>query len=516
MEENRKLIMWEKIKTFVGKYEVLILLVLMVVALRIPSLYEPNRYADEDIYLTLGQGLKRGLVFYKDIHDNKPPLLYVVAAVTGSVKMFRFVLMIWSVTNVILMWKLAEKLIKNRWGIILSTFVFSVLSSIPLIEGNIANGEIFMIMPVTAAILLLVSTLEKEKKRKEKKNGDSNWWKYLSVGVLMTVGFLFKVPVVFELFTVLVWLVVYRSKSFKVFWGEIFRKRTWLIILGFLGPILLTIIYYFYKGAGESYIRSALGQNIGYLSSWEGGSQPFYMSGLFIRGMMMMSGMVVVWLLRKRLKSEWGLVTLWFIGALFGSQLSGRPYPHYFIEILPPATLLMGMMIKKNEWLKKMVGIGFLGLIVLSIVKYQFWYYESWPYYKNFVSYISGNKSQDEFYEFWGEGVTRNYEVANYIGSITEENEKIFVWGTEPAIYALSNRLPVGKYTVAYHISDFGAKEETLKTLMEEKPRVIVNMINEKISFDEFHAWRESNYGIAKVVDDAEVYIKIDGDETKK
>ncbi len=52
---------WNKIKAFIEKNEVLILLVLMVVVLRIPSLFEPNRYADEDIYLTLGQGLKKGV-----------------------------------------------------------------------------------------------------------------------------------------------------------------------------------------------------------------------------------------------------------------------------------------------------------------------------------------------------------------------------------------------------------------------------------------------------------------------
>jgi len=41
-------------------------------------------------------------------------------------------------------------------------------------------------------------------------------------------------------------------------------------------------------------------------------------------------------------------------------------------------------------------------------------------------------------------------------------------------------------------------------------------MANEQMSFDEFHAWRESYYGMAKIIDEAEVYIRIDGDETKK
>lgn len=54
---------WLKLKTGIEKNEGLILILLLVAVLRIPGLFEPNRYADEDIYLTLGQGLRKGLVF---------------------------------------------------------------------------------------------------------------------------------------------------------------------------------------------------------------------------------------------------------------------------------------------------------------------------------------------------------------------------------------------------------------------------------------------------------------------
>jgi len=81
---------WNKIKAFIEKNEVLILLSVDGCCVKEFLLcLNQNRYADEDIYLTLGQGLKKGLVFYRDIHDNKPPLLYVMAAVAGNVKVFR-------------------------------------------------------------------------------------------------------------------------------------------------------------------------------------------------------------------------------------------------------------------------------------------------------------------------------------------------------------------------------------------------------------------------------------------
>ncbi len=146
---------WSKLKVGIEKYEGLILILLLVAVLRIPGLFEPNWYADEDIYLTLGQGLRKGLVFYRDIHDNKPPLLYLVAAVAGSVMWFRLILMVWNLINVVLMWKLAERLIKSKWLVVLVAGVFGIFTSIPLTEGNIANGEVFMIMPVTAGVLLI-------------------------------------------------------------------------------------------------------------------------------------------------------------------------------------------------------------------------------------------------------------------------------------------------------------------------------------------------------------------------
>lgn len=492
---------WKRIKGWIEKNEILIIFLLVVVVMRIPGLFEPNRYADEDIYLALGQGLRKGLVFYRDIHDNKPPLLYLTAALAGSVMWFRFILMAWNMVNVVLIWKLAKKLMKSKWGVILATGLFVILSSIPLTEGNIANGEVFMIMPTVAGVLLLWNLIKN-------RNGSQG---YFWVGVLFSIAFLFKVPALFELLTILFWLTVFRAKTFSNIWKNLLDKKLWLIVFGFLLPVLLSIAYYWKLGAGESYVRSALGQNIGYLSSWEGGNGPFYESGLFIRGAITAASIGVVWLLKQKLGSAFGLIALWFIGALFGSMLSGRPYPHYLIEVVPPGILLFGMMVikvKKQDWAKFMVGLGLIALTFWAIVTYKFWYYKSISYYENFISYVLGNKNEEEYRKFWGEGVIRNYEVADYIVSMTDPNEKIFVWGTEPAIYVLSNRLPVGKYTVSYHILDFGAKEETVDKLLEEKPRIIVKMMNEKSYFNGLEGILAEKYALVKKIGDAWIYLK--------
>ena len=100
----------KKILSFIEKHEALLVILCVVAVLRLPGLFEPNRYADEDIYLTIGRGLARGLVLYRDIFDNKTPLIYLIAMVAGNVMWFRFILMVWNLVNVVLVWKLAEKL----------------------------------------------------------------------------------------------------------------------------------------------------------------------------------------------------------------------------------------------------------------------------------------------------------------------------------------------------------------------------------------------------------------------
>ncbi|KKU68085.1 MAG: hypothetical protein UX92_C0024G0020 [Candidatus Amesbacteria bacterium GW2011_GWA1_47_20] len=183
----------------------------MVVLLRLPSLVEPNRYADEDIYLTIGMALREGRILYRDIHDNKPPLIYLTAAVAQNVPRFRFILLLWNLIHVAIFYQLAKLIMRNNRRVAVAGFLFVMLSTLPLLEGNIANGEIFMIMPVTAAMWLFW------------KNQLSGSFKsFLEVGGLLAFGFLFKVTAVFEAGAVGIFLLFYQPIS-----KSLVDKRVW-------------------------------------------------------------------------------------------------------------------------------------------------------------------------------------------------------------------------------------------------------------------------------------------------
>src|SRR3990167_10011079 len=92
----------------------LVIVLLIVTLLRIPSLFEPHWYGDEGIYLTLGMAVRQGLTLYRDIHDNKPPLLYLVAAVAGTQFWFKFILMLLHLTTIVAFYHLSRLLFQKH------------------------------------------------------------------------------------------------------------------------------------------------------------------------------------------------------------------------------------------------------------------------------------------------------------------------------------------------------------------------------------------------------------------
>ena len=102
----------------------------LVLILRIPSFFEPYYYGDEMIYMTLGQGVRQGMTLYKDLHDNKPPLLYLTAAISENLFWFKAILAFWSLLTVALFYKLSVVLFeKNLKAHKVATLLFAILTT---------------------------------------------------------------------------------------------------------------------------------------------------------------------------------------------------------------------------------------------------------------------------------------------------------------------------------------------------------------------------------------------------
>ncbi|MBU1127163.1 hypothetical protein KKF11_02360, partial [Patescibacteria group bacterium] len=265
-------------------------------------------------------------------------------------------------------------------------------------------------------------------------------------------------------------------------------------------------IYYSIKDAATPYIRSALLQNIGYLSSWQGSN-----SGLILRFAVVLFSSIVLFCLRRKMSFTQLFFLLWFIFSLFGALLSGRPYPHYLIEIVPSIAILTAITISeaKTNYRRIYPLLFAFILFFFSYFGFKFWRYPQLPYYKNFISFSTHKISREEYFSFWGNKTAENYQLANFIRLTTNPEEKIFVWGDAACVYALSNRLPTSKYTVNYHIFDFDALEETLETIKKEKPRLIIKLKEEKRPWSQLDSYLQKfyyPYGLLETED--EIFIR--------
>jgi hypothetical protein len=471
-----------------------VILLAAVIILRIPSFFEPYSYGDEMIYLTLGEGVRQGIPLYSGLHDNKPPLLYIMAAVAGRLFWFKTILLFWSLATIVIFWKLTQAFFPKKDSLHkIATIIFAVLTTIPLFEGNIANAEIFMIGTTLLAFFILFS------KRLSKQN-------LIISGVLLGISALFKIPAVFELPAILVyWLIL---NGFKANELKTSLKNFFFIILGFLIPITLTLIWYFLRGALAEYIYAAFLQNIGYLSTWRPSDQnlPFLVKNmpLLIRTAVVLFGLLILFWKRKSLPKPFIFITIWLLFALFGVTLSERPYPHYLIQALPSISLLFGILFT-DKTLVQSIAIVPLGLAFFVPLYYKFWYYPTTTYYLKFIKFATGNITKDEYFSTFNGNTNSNYRIARFITTVTDKKDKIFVWGDTATIYALSKRLPPLKYVADYHIEDFANKNDVVEVLTANPPKVIV-ILNEGKPFPELTKFIDKNYILLANFDEAEVW----------
>lgn len=430
-----------KMTKLLKQHRLFLFICFLFFVLRLPSIFEPYWYGDEGVYLTLGQGIRKGLILYRQIHDNKPPTLYYLAALGQSVSGFRFILFLWMIPTIYVFYRFS----KNK----LATLLFLVLGSVPLIEGNIANAEIFMLLPTILSVFLFLSQ------------------KYFLAGLSLGFAFTFKVPVVAELGFLCLWLLVFNFKKPKL----LFTYYV-LLITGFLLPIALWTVYFYLKGALPQFLFAALLQNFGYLSSWTTGTHSGFATGggLMTRAFFLLLSWFFLYFFHRRkfLNRHTLFLLAWLAAAFFGALLSARPYPHYLIQVLPPLCLLLSLSLQDRRLL--LVPL----VLFLLILRYKFYFYPTLSYYSNFYSYIVNLKSEASYRSFFGNNVNQTYDIANYIKKNSQKSDRIFIWGDEPYIYALSNRLPASRYTVAYHIIDFHAYSESLDQLKTYLPKIIV------------------------------------------
>jgi hypothetical protein len=442
--------------------------------LRLPSLFEPDWYGDEGIYQALGIGIKAGRILYRDIFDNKPPLLYLFYSIVDSDQfLIRLLSLIFGLLSVIVFYYLCKRLFANLKASIIATTVFAILFGLPLIEGNIANAENFMLLLNISVGLLILKSLDT-------KIPNTKYRILLIAGLILGLSFIIKIVAIFDFaaFAAFLFFANYSKRLLDIFKFEIIVeeiKSLMPFIIGFSIPMIITVIYFLLNHAFKDFLTATFFSNIVYVGY---GNKFIIPQGFLIFKLILLGSfsLLIFWK-RKAYGLPFAFATLWLGFSLFNAFFSQRPYTHYVLVLLPAFCLIIGLfMLNKN--FSKVAGVIMLSTFIVVLLNFSF-YTKTIFYYQNFSKFILGKQSVTSYQKFFDGSTPRDYEIASYIDLHAKKSDNIFLWGNNAQVYKMVDKLPPGKYTTAYHIT--GYKDGLLNTntgLKINKPRFIILMPN--------------------------------------
>ncbi len=465
--------------------------------LRLPSLFEPYWYGDEGIYEVLGSAIRQGRTLYEGIWDNKPPLLYLVYAIFNGDQFYTRVLsLIFGILTTIIFYFLSKRIFGDgrhekriaMW----TTGIFALVFALPLIEGNIANAENFMLLPIIfSAYLLLKDKL--------------SFKIYFLSGALLGIAFLFKIVAVFDFAAFLTFIFITNTnlQGKKINLIKVLKESFTLVypfLLGFIIPIIVASLF-FLGSPFKYFVQATFTQNVGYVGY---GNKFIIPQGfLILKLILLMSFCFYLFLKKNKFSKTLLFLLIWLAFSVFNAFFAQRPYTHYLLVLLPSVSLFIGMISLEKKY---KFHLSVILVIVLFFVFSKFNLYGKTPfYYQNFVSFILGGKSVGEYRAFFDKRTPLDYQITEYIKAKTNDKDQVFIWGNNAQVYKLSDKLPPGRYTVAYHITAYkDGVENTQDAIEKVSPKLIIIMPNVKpIPFSLYR------YGNPMKIDNVLIYERV-------
>jgi hypothetical protein len=450
-------------------------LVLIFFLLRLPSIIEPYWYGDEGIYHVIGQAMHNGQLLYRDIWDNKPPLLYsIYAYANGDQMLVRFISLIVGFFSVVTFYLLSIKLFSSERISFVTTLIYVLLFATPILEGNIANAENFILLPILFSAWFVVRfAFDPHRSKENKKSGALP---LLAAGFLIGTAFLFKIVAIFDLAAFALFLLLHELNNFSYSTLKKTLIPIFSLVFGFLIPFSAAAIYFAMQGILIDYLQGAFAGNVDYVG-FENSLFGIPQGLLLIKILSLVIALLLIVVKRKSFSKVSLFITLWTIFALFNANFSGRPYTHYLLVMLPSFCLLIGLALSKKSLLHAKAEWITIAVITL-VTLFTFPTYgigKTFAYYQTTIQFLNGNTDVRSYYSFFDSKTPRDYAIASFLSQNTDSPDKVFIWGDSAQIYTLSDKLPPYKYTVSYHVKTSEALiKETQEAINEAKPKYIV------------------------------------------
>jgi hypothetical protein len=312
----------------------------------------------------------------------------------------------------------------------MAALLLAFLSADPMIQGSIANSELFMLPGIVVAAWLVLRAIDSEK---------TSIAASLAAGLWIGIAIAFKQVAVLNVpFFLLVFGLRVRGPDR---WRRLAAFTAWMGVGVALvwGPILAWLQL---RGALGAAVDATFLHNLSYA-----GALPLFrrLELLVSYGTPMLPSQGAAWALAalgliglacKRDRFPALFLAGWAIVNAVGVSASGHYFPHYFQQLLPPIAALAGAAIwtgrggrEPSRWRAAVIGCLALGPLVLTSL--HFWTLSP-------AAAIQSIYPHNSFADM--------PEIAREIESLTDSDDSVFIFGTEPELLFYARRTSATRY----------------------------------------------------------------------
>lgn len=435
----------------------------LYIIIRFPVWFYPVD-SDHWIFQAIGQHWINGKgLLYVDFWDHKPPGIFlingIISVFTGSdLFLFRAALTVLNIAEIYLFYVLLRKLKRFGEYPLVLTAVYALVRNFSQIASSGNNTENFGVILILISYIQFINFLEQPKARF-----------LLLIGICFGLIFWLKANMILlflPMLCLIIWrlFVIYKaSKSL----GESLKLFT--ILFAPLILISLVIIGYFGK---FGYLQELWIGSFGYSAKYVQVSFRGALSGtkVFLAILSPLLAILIMpifgWYQKIKAKQLTPLEIFIVVSSLVSMVylgISGTYYPYYLLICLPILLIWVAIgHMNLSGLLKKLsTAVICLGLLISFGISY-----------KQPLNYFTGSVSSQQ---------AEYYQIAEYIKSKTNKDDRIFTYIYGASLYGLSERLPATKYmSASFMLLDyreklgFGINTTVLSDLKRTQPKLIV------------------------------------------
>jgi hypothetical protein len=350
--------------------------------------------------------------------------------------------------------------------------LLAVLAADPLIQGQAANTELFMLLPLILSQAALLRAVSNSKR---------------TVLFMILAGALTGVAITFKQVAAVNWFFLVGLYPVFVAGKERWRSALAFVIWSAAGVIAVlgfVALYFSLRHGLHDLIYNVFTHNLEYISAVKASVRfRLCLNTLAVLGRTQMivwiaaaAGLVSL-LLTKRPK--WCLFLAgWIVTSMIGVSASGYFFPHYFQQLLPPLALAAAagaerldgiQFLRKLPSWSRQVALGSILALLPVIVSYPFLF-----------TYTPAEAVRKIYpREFFAEMP----ELGRRIASVTPADGRVFIFGAEPELLFYARRASATRYIFLFPLygpyrNALEEQKATANEILQAQPSAAVYLPN--------------------------------------